>query len=136
MTSIVGISWSLTIWAPFALISGEIAERDEARRRRHRQKLVSGTEDDPEASEEEDKAGIILGLHNVAVSAPQVVATMICSLVFKALQKERSEPGDTSVGWTLRFGGLVTLIAAFITWRMGEPGAQKERQYEQVRSAA
>lgn len=132
MTSMVGISWSLTIWAPFALISGKIAERNEARRRRHRQKLMSGTEDDPEASEEEDKAGIILGLHNVAVSAPQVVATMICSLVFKALQKERNEPGDTSVGWTLRFGGLVTLIAAFITWRMGEPGTLKERSYEQV----
>ncbi len=135
MTSIVGISWSLTIWAPFALISGEIAERDEARRRRHRQKLTSGNENDLEASEEEeeeDKAGIILGLHNVAVSAPQVVATMICSLVFKALQKERSEPGDTSVGWTLRFGGLVTLIAAFITWRMAEPGNQKVKSYDQV----
>ena len=136
MTSIVGLSWSLTIWAPFALISGEIAERDEARRRRHRQQLALGTEDDPTASEEGDKAGIILGLHNVAVSAPQVVATMICSLVFKALQKERNEPGDTSVGWTLRFGGLGTLIAAFITWRMGEPGSQKERSYEQARSVA
>ena len=136
MTALVGISWSLTLWAPFALISGEISERDEARRRRHRQKMVSGTEDDPEANDEEDKAGIILGLHNVAVSAPQVVATMICSLVFKALQKERNEPGDTSVGWTLRFGGLVTLIAAYITWRMGEPGEQTEKSFEQLRSAA
>ena len=135
MVATVGISWSLTLWAPFALISGEIAERDEARRRRQRQKLMSGTEDDPEAYEEEDKAGIILGLHNVAVSAPQVVATMICSLVFQALQKERNEPGDTSVGWTLRFGGLVTLIAAFTTWRMEEPGEQTQRRYEQVRDA-
>ena len=135
MVATVGISWSLTLWAPFALISGEIAERDEARRRRQRQKLMSGTEDDPESYEEEDKAGIILGLHNVAVSAPQVVATMICSLVFQALQKERNEPGDTSVGWTLRFGGLVTLIAAFTTWKMAEPGEQTQRKYEQVRAA-
>lgn len=131
MTALVGISWSLTLWAPFALISAEIAERDEARRRRQRLKLMSGTEDGPEP-DEEDKAGIILGLHNVAVSAPQVVATMICSLVFKALQKPRNEPGDTSVGWTLRFGGLVTLVAAFITWRMDEPGEVPERPYERV----
>jgi solute carrier family 45, member 1/2/4 len=132
MTAFVGISWSLTLWAPFALISAEIAKRDEERRRRQRQKLVSGTENDPEMNEEEDKAGIILGLHNVAVSAPQVVATMICSAVFRALQKDRNEPGDTSVGWTLRFGGLVTLVAAFITWRMREPGDQVEKTYERV----
>jgi solute carrier family 45, member 1/2/4 len=132
MTALVGVAWSLTLWAPFALISAEIAERDEGRRRRQRQKFMSAAEDSPELEEEEDKAGIILGLHNVAVSAPQVVATMICSLIFNMLQKPRNEPGDTSVGWTLRFGGLVTLVAAFITWRMSEPGEQPERSYERV----
>jgi solute carrier family 45, member 1/2/4 len=132
MTALVGISWSLTIWAPFALISGEIAERDEARRRRQRQKLISATEDDPEANEEEDKAGIILGLHNVAVSAPQVLATMVCSAIFKSLQKQRSEPGDVSIAWCMRFGGLVTLVAVFITWRMEEPGEQNDKDYTRV----
>ena len=132
MTAFVGISWSLSLWAPFALISSEIVERDEARRRRQRRKLVTGAEDDPDASEEEDKAGIVLGLHNVAVSAPQVIATMICSLIFRALQKERNEPGDNSVAWTLRFGGFVTLASIFLTWRMQEPAEQTEKSYDRV----
>ena len=125
MVAIVGMSWALTLWAPFALISAEIAAQEEAKRRKSRQKQLSGmTNDEVNGPEdEEDQAGIILGLHNVAVSAPQVVATMICSIIFKFLQRPRNVPGDTSVAWTLRFGGLVTLIAAWITWRMQEPRA-------------
>ena len=51
-----------------------------------------------------DQAGVVLGIHNVAVSAPQAVATLVCSIIFKALQKPRDEPNDSSVAWTLRFG--------------------------------
>lgn len=122
MVACMGVAWSLSLWAPFALIAAEISKRDEARRFRHRRKLLSGDNDSLNGAEEEeeDRAGIILGLHNVAVSAPQVVATLICSAVFKALQKPRSEPGDVSVAWTLRLGGIAGLVAAFLTWRMRE----------------
>jgi solute carrier family 45 protein 1/2/4 len=122
MTALVGVSWSLTLWAPFALISAEISKRDEKRRKRYRQSLIVGEDmTDDKSDEEEDQAGIILGLHNVAISAPQIVATLISSAIFKLLQKPRNVPGDVSVGWTLRIGGAATLIAAFITWKMQEP---------------
>lgn len=127
MTALVGISWSLTIWAPFALISAEISLRDEKRRRRHRERLMGGDDDEDDKKEvDEDQAGIILGLHNVAVSAPQILATLISSAVFKALQKPRNVPGDVSVGWNLRIGGVAALVAAFITWRMKEPGEEED----------
>jgi len=128
MTALIGITWSLTLWAPFALISAEISRRDERRRRRDRRRLMNGPDDGESDTEEEeeDKAGIILGIHNVAVSAPQVLATLICSVVFKLLQKPRNEPGDVSVGWTLRIGGLATLVSAFITWRMKEAADEDE----------
>ncbi|KAL6241443.1 hypothetical protein RBB50_011707 [Rhinocladiella similis] len=128
MTAFVGVSWSLTLWAPFALISAEISKRDEMRRKRYRQRLINGENDitDSKMDEEEDQAGIILGLHNVAISAPQIVATLISSAIFKLLQKPRNVPGDVSVGWTLRIGGAATLVAAFITWRMQEPADEAE----------
>jgi solute carrier family 45, member 1/2/4 len=129
MTAFVGICWSLTLWAPFALISAEISERDERRRRHDRQKLMGavdgndyGDEEIVKDDEPGDEAGIILGIHNVAVSAPQIFATMICSAIFKALQKPRDEPGDTSVGWTLRLSAVAALVAALLTFRMKEPG--------------
>lgn len=130
MTGMVGICWSLTLWAPFALISADIAQRAEARRHRERQKLLNPNEECnqfDEGSGGSDQAGIILGLHNVAVSAPQVFSTMVCSAIFQALQKPRDEPGDTSVGWTLRFGGAATLIAVWLTYRMREPGETGQR---------
>jgi len=69
---------------------------------------------------QDDQAGVILGLHNVAVAAPQIVATIVSSAIFKLAQKPRGEPYDTSVGWVLRFGGLAALVAAFFTWRINE----------------
>ena len=129
MTAPVCVSWSLTLWAPFALISGEIAKREEARREKQRERWINGQyidEANDKETDEEDQAGIILGLHNVAVSAPQIVATLISSAIFSLLQKPRNVPGDTSVGWTLRVGGVATLVAAYITWRMKEPGDEKE----------
>lgn len=124
MVGIMGVAWSLSLWAPFALISAEISKRDEARRLRQRQKLINSSAqsfyEDEDEEEGGDRAGIILGLHNVAVSAPQVIATLICSAVFKALQKPRNEPGDVSVAWTLRLGGIASLAAAFLTWKMRE----------------
>lgn len=122
MVAVMGMSWSLSLWAPFALIAAEISKRDEARRLRQRRKQFNGDSGSSNGAEdeEEDRAGIILGLHNVAVSAPQVVATLICSIVFKALQKPRDVPGDVSIAWTLRLGGVAGLAAAFFTWRMRE----------------
>ena len=85
----------------------------------------TGLASDAESCEEEtdelvDQAGVILGLHNVAVSSPQVIATLLSSAIFHALQKERGTPGDDSVGWVLRFCGLATIGAAFMTARLSD----------------
>ena len=106
LTGVIGLPWALTLWAPFALISAEISKRDSEARR---------SDNKPE-----DQAGVILGLHNVAVAAPQIVATLVSSAIFKLAQKQRGEPYDNSVGWVLRFGGLAALVAAVFTWRIGE----------------
>ncbi len=110
LAGIVGLPWALSLWAPFALISAEISKRDSEARRGGWQ---SG-------NKPEDQAGAILGLHNVAVAAPQVVSTLVSSAIFKLAQKQRGEPYDSSVGWVLRFGGLAALVAAVFTWRIRE----------------
>ncbi len=174
MTAFVGISWSVTLWIPFALISAEVAQQDELRReklRQTRQRIgrqvreesiqrhdvrnhqstpldADADENDTHLSEPthalppqeadqesfhqdilfqhhhhqqeeepQDQAGMILGLHNVAISTPQILATLISSVVFRALQKERGVPGDSSVGWVLRIGGMAALVAAW--WGRG-----------------
>lgn len=141
MTALVGIAWSVTLWAPFALISAEIAKSAERRRKAYRKKLterandptrtspVKADDDNTEAEEADEvtsQAGIILGLHNVAISAPQLVATLLSSAVFKATQKPRGTPGDDSVGWVLRLSGIAALVAAYLTSRLSEQNAAKD----------
>ncbi|KAL4957777.1 Sodium/hydrogen exchanger family-domain-containing protein [Aspergillus filifer] len=124
---LIGISWALSLWAPFALISAEVATLEEERRaRRYRSDRTSYNEREesesspstqlnadaneydletgrsraPKKGDDENtaQAGIVLGLHNVAVSAPQVLSSLVCSAIFKSVQKPRGEPYDDSVG--------------------------------------
>lgn len=118
----VGVPWAVTNWAPFALIAAEISQRDAVRRgarppppTREGRALAAG-QTDPAG----DQAGVVLGIHNVAVAAPQVVATLGSSVVFALLQKPRGAPGDDSVAWVLRIGGVFALLAAVVTRGVGE----------------
>ncbi|KAF2766710.1 hypothetical protein EJ03DRAFT_277544 [Teratosphaeria nubilosa] len=129
LVALIGIPWALTNWAPFALIAAEISKRDSIRRglidpppTRDGQLLAAG-EDTADGS---DQAGVVLGIHNVAIAAPQVIATLVSSAIFKALQKDRGVPGDNSVAWVLRFGGLCALVAAWMTTRVGEESDEEE----------
>lgn len=145
----VGISWAVTLWAPFALISAEVSRIDVDRRLRRRQAMTAEPTPPPYSTEDHDEhdgpsedndvehgrtrmsavddsdesltqAGIVLGLHNVAISFPQILSSLICSAIFKASQKPRGEPWDDSVGWVLRFGGCAALAAAWLTKRLAE----------------
>lgn len=126
----IGVPWAMTNWAPFALIAGEISKRENIRRgliepppTREGEMLARG--EDP--SEGADQAGVVLGIHNVSIAAPQVIATLVSSLIFKFLQKPRGSLGDDSVAWVLRFGGLAALIASYMTSRVKEE-AEEERE--------
>lgn len=110
-TAIVGIPWAVSLWAPWALMSAEISKQDAEMRRRGPDHPQGGTH---------DQAGVILGLHNVAGSAPQILATLIGSVIFEAIQKPRGVAGDNSTAWFMRFGGLAALLTAFFTWRIYE----------------
>ena len=168
LVGIIGISWAVTLWAPFALISAEISQRDVRRRKRQHtyedelsrrrcrrepsstaeglRRQGQGQRPRPKRrsttlsqhsiilpvsplsnstnnnnridDDEDDRAGVILGLHNVSVSAPQIIATLGSSLVFRLLQRPRGTAGDESVGWVLRIAALSALVAAWLTSRV------------------
>jgi solute carrier family 45 protein 1/2/4 len=142
---LVGISWAVALWAPFALISAEVARIDPSRRNSHHTGQSTCIEHESEAQDEGPgdhgsvggsdvehgpkdyreggdvaQAGIILGLHNMAVSLPQILSSLVCSAIFKVSQKQRGEPWDDSVGWVLRFGGCAALVAAWLTRRVSD----------------
>lgn len=126
----IGIPWCITNWAPFAIISSEISKRDAIRRgiikpRDRESQLIAEGEDESSAA---DSAGVVLGIHNVAIAAPQVIATLVSSIMFKFLQKPRGTAGDDSVAWVLRFGGICAVVAAWLTLRVNE---EKEEELDE-----
>ncbi|RAL06366.1 putative sucrose transporter [Aspergillus ibericus CBS 121593] len=138
MTGVIGIAWAVTAWAPYALIASEITQEDPGRPTQHQRGRSIETEGSSilpyseEAGEPRvagdkaaNQAGVVLGLHNVAISFPQIISSAIGSLIFKALQKPRGEPWDTSTAWVMRLGGCAAVLAGFLTMGLEEQGGRK-----------
>ncbi|KAI6092626.1 major facilitator superfamily domain-containing protein [Hypoxylon rubiginosum] len=137
LIGLIGITWALALWAPWAIISAEISRRDLLYRARKQQMrtLAQGEQletDDPadgllqqEArlqsdDEEPDQAGVILGIHNMAIASPQFIATLGSSVIFRFFQKPRGVPGDHSIAIVLACGGFFALVAAFFIHRISD----------------
>ncbi|KAI2465519.1 MFS general substrate transporter [Annulohypoxylon bovei var. microspora] len=136
LIGLIGITWALALWAPWAIISAEISRRDilyQARKQQmrslaHGQDLdatnsADGYEEDSRLQGDEeapDQAGVILGIHNMAIASPQFIATLGSSIIFRIFQKPRGVPGDHSLGIVLACGGFFALIAAYFIHRIND----------------
>jgi len=56
---------------------------------------------------------VILGIHNMAIAVPQILATVGSSIIFKFLQKPRGTPGDHSMAVVMALGGGFVLLSCF-----------------------
>jgi solute carrier family 45 protein 1/2/4 len=89
----------------------------------------------PEKKEEITSAGTIMGLHNVFISSPQFISTLVASVIFHFLGAGgRGDDIDHSsfvdptletttggsIAWVLRVGGLGGFMAAYLTWHLAE----------------
>lgn len=122
MAATVGIPWMITSWAPFAIIATELTRSNMKRRNSgaveegvSRPSHAVGGRSAMGSGTSTGEAGVVLGLHNVFISFPQIVSSIVSSVIFKALQKPRGEPFDYSVAWVMRIGGCAALIAGFLT---------------------
>jgi solute carrier family 45, member 1/2/4 len=177
MVAGAGISWALTLWAPFALIAQCVSHINDVSRRESIASSRSLTPDlravdaspahgvgspvlsgisvsnpderrpsvstaiispqpqfaspaKPEKKEEITSAGTIMGLHNVFISSPQFISTLLASVIFHFLgaggrgddigPTVNETRGGGSIAWVLRIGGLGGIIAAYLTWCLAE----------------
>lgn len=136
LIGLVGITWALTLWAPFAIISAEISRRDALIRQRKQayssyraeqdntpsssnRPVLDGYSSDQdhkldEPEDEPDQAGVILGIHNMAIAAPQIIATLGSSVIFRIFEKPRGTPGDHSIAIVMAIGGITVGASAWL----------------------
>ncbi|WQF81099.1 Putative MFS transporter superfamily [Colletotrichum destructivum] len=94
IVSVAGVSWAVSMWVPFALINAEIADM----RGPSSALYVPG-----------EQAGWILGMHNMAISLPQLASALVCSVLFKVFESFRVLDG---VAWAFRLSGIAMLVAS------------------------
>ncbi|KAK9449354.1 major facilitator superfamily domain-containing protein [Limtongia smithiae] len=118
MIMILGIPWAHALWAPFALIAEDIARVKLLLPQSSLSPLATARK----AVKYEHEAGIIMGVHNVFVSLPQVLSSLASSVLFKFLSKPgRGEENDNSIVWIFRLSGLGALVAAYLSTKIKNP---------------
>lgn len=125
LAAMAGISAALAQFVPFTLLSAVLS--------RHRAIRVSvlkaqGNLLEPYVTE----PGIVMGIHNMAIAAPQLVAACMSSVIFWVSKGSRGGPGGTA--WALAVGGLSALVALWFTGKLREggraTGAEREAKIE------
>ncbi|ESZ97219.1 hypothetical protein SBOR_2413 [Sclerotinia borealis F-4128] len=112
----LGISWAITSWIPLALISTQIS--------RSKSYFTPSVPLSPiphptspshkrNKNKEPLQAGTIMGLYNIAIALPQIIAAIQGSLVFWVLG-EVGVVGTEAMGWVIRLGCLGSMIAAWL----------------------
>ena len=135
LVGLTGITWALTLWAPWAIISGEVSRRDATLRNQKRRDPSAPSTSTPsldgysdndgdfdyareESAGQTDQAGVILGIHNMSIASPQIIATVGSSIIFRLLQKPRGTPGDHSIAIVMALGGIFVLASAWFIHRI------------------
>lgn len=102
-----GISWSIAVWAPFTLLGQHLAASTK----------VDASEDEwlDDESCAKVRVGTILSMHNIAISAPQICAALLNSVIVWFSQTVGSHDGS---GWVLRLGAFGPLLAAYLATKL------------------
>ncbi|PKI82502.1 hypothetical protein MVES1_003449 [Malassezia vespertilionis] len=93
--------------------------------------------DDDATPADSARGGTILGIHNIAVCAPQFLVALIASLIFRLTSEPKGHKrhkGNGDVAWVLRFGGCMAVLAACFAQRI--PFTQSERSADNTQHDA
>lgn len=102
LIAIAGLPWAVTQWVPWAVIGYETSRLG-----------LTGSRGGDESGD--SQSGAILGVHNMAISLPQVLAGAIASAMYKIAESAGSQ---VPTAWVLASGGLAAFVASFLCRKM------------------
>jgi solute carrier family 45 protein 1/2/4 len=126
--TVIGISWGLTQWVPFALI-GEYVSKIQCDYERVSMENIDQTDEDLDPFDSDSPrldAGIVLGIHNIYIVIPQFISTFACSLLFKLAEYEANGGSVDQYGLVLRVGTIAAIFAGFLCLKVNENPQDEE----------
>ncbi|CAG8614214.1 18765_t:CDS:2 [Rhizophagus irregularis] len=136
LISLCGISWTITMWAPYSLL-GEFVANEESKtlgttERRNNEETNSNVNISTNS-----EAGVLFGIMNTYIVLPEFLVTFFNSIVFAILEPGGYDDNDTdidtrqrhqthtnenlnadAIGFVLRFGGFMTIVAGIISIKL------------------
>ncbi|KAF2169478.1 hypothetical protein M409DRAFT_52713 [Zasmidium cellare ATCC 36951] len=107
VTTANGVSFAITSWLPFAIIGRITRERDAY-------DLSIPSHIGMRSGATQHSGGVVNGLHNAAISGPQILAAAICGIILETARRVGSVHGT---GWLLAACGLSYLAAGYLAFR-------------------
>jgi hypothetical protein len=106
LAGLTGITGAVTQWVPFTFINLEIIrlEKHGWRNRRNPQ-----------------SAGTLLGVKNASIAAPQILATLCCTLIFWLVGEDPGSGPMLGMKWIPAGCNIASFVAAALTLRLKEP---------------
>ena len=104
VVAIIDLSWGLTLWVPFVLIAPDGGHEP--------QHSLSTNSNESFALKAYVNAGVLMELHNAAISLPQVTAAIANSLIFWL--GLRCLGSQEAISWILRASGLAALGETYL----------------------
>ncbi|KAJ0116296.1 sucrose transporter [Diaporthe amygdali] len=124
LVAFVGISAALSQIVPFTLISLILSRHHErAIYRAPSSDLSHEITTEKSTTNYETQPGIVMGIHNMSIAAPQLIAALGSSVIFWMLGTD-GHGGDESrsTAWVLRASGLAALAAIWMTLKLRDRG--------------
>lgn len=120
----VGFAWAVTQWVPFALTSQRIHELPptaDPHAPGEASETITVLNDHESQVDTTERGGVILGIHNCALTIPQFVSTFGSYLIYRLLDADPENPhsdGGRATAVTLQAGAFTALLAAAYIHRL------------------
>ncbi|KAI9253812.1 major facilitator superfamily domain-containing protein, partial [Phascolomyces articulosus] len=127
IVAIIGISWSVVLWIPFALVGEYItgttlpSTPPPSIPTADAPDIITTSSINNDSNTDGLDAGMVLGVHNIYIVCPQFLVAFIAALIFRLINwvendrhQDDKEPDQANVAWVLVFGGVMSLIATVL----------------------
>lgn len=105
--------------AKLGLASNSTNHDDNHNHNNHHEDDDDEDDDDEEGGGKDNQSGAILGVHNIAISLPQVISGLVSSVTYQIAEGAGSE---VPTAWVLASSGFAAFGAAVLAGRMVERG--------------
>jgi solute carrier family 45 protein 1/2/4 len=71
--------------------------------------------EEPQPPKSVDDAGMILGIHNIYIVIPQLLISLVGSIIFYIYEAAKSEGSGSGISAILKVAGLLSLVSSFVS---------------------